>query len=600
MIVTFFGAGGVVSAQTSPLAVTVTADTLAALTAAQAAADTVAADADRAEAAADAVPALLADKIDRVPGADLRPAEPAFAVGDGDHNVLEVGQDGSTRLADLQVDQDIARPEAWTMTTGTPGWPLAFMDLEGNIGCGFKADENRWVFHGLQADGPGPDPDPEPITHAVSYAFAEPYDDPSQNLLLTWVSDSATARVIEYRPEGGSTWQPVGSHRSRPFPNVADRYLHTALLRDLGSDMVINLRWPGATHTDTVRTSRRSGVRVCITSDYQRSTYGPGSHVDLFGQQMTAQVCDVVVWNGDYVTDDGQWTPTMGQRWFDFMERLSVAWRRDGALVPMAATLGNHEGRNAAGTSNALASGDGTPGPMIDIFSLGYDADAPEYRNRSAWSFSVGREVGFVAYETSHTVMIADQLAWLDATLDEMAPRVRHLNLVGHSPAFYARNPFNWESLSLQAVTIKRDVWPLMEQHAGKMRAYWVGHEHGVSATARLRMDWDAGLTDAENGVRWITDPVGGVRQLGSGMIGGGTAALPAGHFNDPSSIDGSPRMIAAIGYDGTAFSTHGPVDVSGTAGPYNLWIADYSATDFTARAIDHAGHEFFSITEAV
>ncbi|WP_353144938.1 FN3 domain-containing metallophosphoesterase family protein [Paracoccus sp. (in: a-proteobacteria)] len=611
------------------------------------AADAKAVVADQKATAADAkatqaqedLAAGLSAKVSQVPTVRFGQGDAAFSVGDetDESRAFEVGRDGVTKAFVLTALTSML-DNLWVGDTqmtpdDDPDWLAYFGDWEGNIAAGLQASSLGWAVKSLLLQGASVEPlddpnwafavtdwegnialgvdksgtvhahgldpvDPAP-SQTVSFAFAEPHTDPSRDLLLTWVSNSANAVALEYRVAGSGVWTQVASHRRRPWPEVAGLHLHTALMDGLAPDTVYELRWPGAAFTDSVRTARQAGVRVCVASDYQRTTYDSGSLLAEFGGIFVAQQCDLLIFNGDFVNDDGLWTEVMGLRWRDFMEALSRDWRRDGALIPVAATMGNHEGRNAAGTSNATFGGDGTPGMMIDIFSLGFDPEAADYVNRSAWAFTVGREVGFAAIETNHTVPLASQADWLAARLDEMAPRVRHLNVIGHSPALYGYWS-TWEVVNGQARTLKSTIWPIMEAHSDLIRAYWCGHEHRISMTARLRMDWDVGLPAETNDLRWITDPTGGVRQLGSGMIGGTTNALTPGLYDQVSGIDGSPKFLAIAGYDGTNFDAHGDIDTVGATDLFNMWIADFSAQEFSARCIGRAGHQFIIITDSM
>ncbi|MFJ5486830.1 metallophosphoesterase [Hansschlegelia beijingensis] len=442
------------------------------------------------------------------------------------------------------------------------------------------------------------------MSSIVNYAFVEPYEDACAGALVTWVSDSVLTTVLEYSEEGANAWRAAFAHRIREFPEKPGVWLHTAKISTLGADTVYKFRFPGAEFSDRFKTPPSSGVRVAIASDYHKDTYGDGSNLDLFGKQFVSLECDLLILNGDYIIDDGIWSPETGQRWFDFMRNVAIRWRRARCLVPIAATLGNHEGANKAGTSNAEAAGNGSPGPIIEIFSLGYDPDDIQYENRSMWSFRVGAEVAFIGYETSHTVYIEDQIGWLTAVFDRLAPLVRHINLCGHAGAFFARSGAWERARPNQAPKIKKLVWPILEAHALKMRAYWVGHEHNIGVTARLRMEWDESLPATKNADRWLTDPVRGVRQLGSGALGGVVSA-PLSRYprevDRVSTIDASPKFIAALAYTpSTGFEAYGNLTYEGAAAEhFNMWVADYSERAFVARCVDANGHVFYTLEEA-
>jgi hypothetical protein len=114
-------------------------------------------------------------------------------------------------------------------------------------------------------------------------------------------------------------------------------------------------------------------------------------------------------------------------------------------------------------------------------------------------------------------------------------------------------------------------------------------------------MQYDPGQTALQNDLRWVTGS-GGIRQLGSGMIGGVYSTLDGGLTAEVSSIDASPKILAALGYDdsGPSFDLIGTgIDVDGALDIYNLWIADFTGSAFTARALGRNGHQFYEIVEA-
>lgn len=507
------------------------------------------------------------------------------------NRIFEISLEAVTRMVTARVADSL-------LASAAEGWMFTIGDAEGNIVFGV-ADDGTVYGAGLDGSSAGGG-----TTHTVAYAFAEPYTDPSKDLLVTWVSTSDAATVLEYRIHGATLWQAASSRRSRAFPNLTGQYLHTALLEGLAPNTRYDLRWPGATKTDAVITARIAGVNVCVASDYQRTAeadYNETSRLSQFGDAFAARDCDLLVWNGDIVADDGQFGSTQATRWHWMLTALTRDWRRDGCLTPMIMIMGNHEAAQPDGSPNNMSGGNGLPGMIVDILSNGYDTELPTYAGRSQIAVTIGKEVGFVTIETDHTLPIAPQIAQLEARLAAQAASVRHLNVVGHSPAYHAR-VISYERNPTQARLIKELVWPAMETHASKVRAYWCGHEHQLAATARLRHDWDGGETDLDNDRRWITDAENGVRQLGSGMTGGGTPGkLVDGVYDETSIIDSSPKFIAALGYDGAGtleLSVLGDVDTDGVSTSHNMWIASYSADGFTARAVTQSNHLLFTIEE--
>lgn len=433
----------------------------------------------------------------------------------------------------------------------------------------------------------------------IYYAFVEPYRDTTENVQVTWVSDSPSGTVMEYRPDPTGRWTVASSIRSRPFYNVASRWLHTARISGLGADCVYNIRWPGASLTDTFKTPPRANVKCSIGSDYHQFTFGDTSVIAHWGQRFATEGCDVAIFSGDYINDDGRWDTLYTTRWYNFLQAISKHWRKSGHMVPMAFLMGNHEGMGASGTGGALWMGNGTIGPIGEFLSLGYDKGDPDYVGPSQWAFNIGGEVGWIGIQTDHVSLLENQLGWLKERLAEMNEKVKHINVTGHAPAFCTKL-IDWERYPTQARELKRSFWPAMGKYGSKIRGYWCGHEHAIAVTARTSTSWLEGATPTDNDRRWYRDNIYGVRQIGSGTMGGETAALVPGVYNETSIFDGSAKTIAALGYEDGVFSTYGSASSAGKTDAWNIWIATYGDANFNAKCIDRTGSIFVQVNEAI
>lgn len=509
----------------------------------------------------------------------------AFEDADG-NRVFEINAEALTRMVAARVGDQILQnaPDGWLLTIG---------DAEGNVMFGVT-DTGELRSVGLSVSTGS--------MQTVYFAFAEPWHDPSEDLAITWVSDAPDAEAVMYRPDGTSSWMTTASRRTRPFPSLSGYHLHTALISNLAPDTVYEVAWPGATLTEKVKTAPLAGVKLCVASDYQLTDFSASSRLAEFGSTVTGEAVDLVVWNGDFVNDDGSSDELYTQRWYDFLEACSDYWRNDGALVPMIGVMGNHEALDGDGSGNASYGGDGTPGPMPELFSLGFDPEHPEYERRSNYSLSIGRELFIAVIETDHTVPLSDQVAWLTTELAENAEDHRNVVVFGHSPAYFCYQAA-WDTYDTQARVLRKEIWPAMQAHADKVRAYFAGHEHRLAVTAKLRMDPDPGAPETDNDRRFYTDPVGGVRQLT-----GGPSGSTSRNVVDPalagltSILDGSPRMIAALGVDpdtDTA-SEYGTGLTNVTPDYWNVWIAEFSSTQFEARAIRLDGLPLYTISESI
>jgi hypothetical protein len=158
----------------------------------------------------------------------------------------------------------------------------------------------------------------------VLMAFVEPWTDPSRDMAVTWICDRDALGRLEYRPAGGGTdWQSAESRRSRPFPALDNRHVHTAHLTGLQPETVYEVRWPGASFTETFKTAPASGVKVAFLSDYQNTDFGSGSALEQFGTMVNGQEAHLLVLVGDYVNCDGKVSLPWAQHWYDFLAGLA-------------------------------------------------------------------------------------------------------------------------------------------------------------------------------------------------------------------------------------------------------------------------------------
>jgi Calcineurin-like phosphoesterase len=437
----------------------------------------------------------------------------------------------------------------------------------------------------------------------ISLVYVQGYQDVARSVILTWVSDSSTNKLVEYRLVGASEWRAQSAQRSRAFPNLAGKYIHSAVLPVDASDAICETRWPGSEVTETFKTAPLADVKIAIASDHQNTDFSATGIAGDFGTVVSAEEADLLILNGDYVNDDGQFTTTFGQRWFDFLTQISRDYRtRDGALIPIIGTVGNHEGRNLADTSNALNGGDGTIGMIETIMDWSYDPEQPGRGFNSAATLSVGLELFIITLETDHTVPLFSQQAWFAAQLAAYAPYHRHVAVIGHVPAWMGMETYEFDDVTTQARELRNTFWPIMNQYADKIRFYCCGHEHIMTVTDKLKMNYDAGLTADQNDLRWTTDATDGVRQVGAGPWAGSRYDLNAADMAEVSSIDASPKFIAAMGYDtpSDTVQTHGTGLTNTNKKTWHVWVMTFNSTTFTARAVDRNGLDFYTISESI
>lgn len=475
-----------------------------------------------------------------------------------------------------------------------PGWRWFFVD-----------DEDA-VHFGIPVQGQVQPISAEALaaSQGVALSWVEPIRDATADAFVSWVTAPEAPAVVQWRATGAETWAQATAHRSRDWPGLEGLVLHTARIEGLLPATEYQLYWAGQDKTDQFRTAPDRDVTVAIAGDHQTPTdLGAGSIFEAFGRVVGQAGADILLLNGDYVNDDGIVDATTGQRWFDFLTGLTQLYRRpDGAMIPMIAVLGNHEGRNAGGTSNALNGGDGIPGPITQIMSWGYDPDHETAGFRSAAVLSCGDALCVITIETDHTVPLPSQTAWLAERVAQEAPRHRHVIVLGHAPAWMGMDELEFDDVASQARTLRNVVWPILNEHGDKIRAYFAGHEHILSVTPPLRMSYDPALSGPENDLRWQVDTAQGVRQLGAGPWRGTRLDLDAVDMAERSVLDGSSKFEVAMGYHNETDSpvTHGEGLTSLTPQTWHIWIAEFRQTEFHARAVRGDGKPFYQLTDPV
>ena len=425
-------------------------------------------------------------------------------------------------------------------------------------------------------DGPG---------QTIVTTWVEPWDDASQDAVVSWVSNSQSARTIYYKMAESGGWSPVASQWTRAWPWGGGRWVHSALVRNLSPATIYDIGWSGAVLRRKFRTAARSDVTIIWASDWHEN---PTSLMTA-SSGVIAEQPDVIVLPGDLVGEDGILDAASEADYILFFEQLATYWTHGGAMLPLVMLIGNHE------------LGGGVLGPIKSISTLAFDADAPGRHIDSSYRVNVGREAAIIAINTHWTPgdTVASQIPWLTAEVAAAAQTHRHIAVTGHAPAFAvsATNPsFDTD---LRARELRNLAWPVMCNHADKVRFYLCGHEHMMSATAPLATHFNAGLSDAENYYRWTTEAEdAGVRHLGAGPVGGERLELDAARCALTSSIDSSPRTIAAFGED----VSNNPVTVGAIASPtanrWHYWSSKHNSDGaWSAKAKSIDGSTIYEIT---
>lgn len=474
---------------------------------------------------------------------------------------------------------------------------ILFHDADGAVGAAVSLDGQ---FVSQNAGGGGAHP------HMVTVAFVEPWLDPSDDMAITWVSDSPDATLMEYRVRGASSWLPAVAHRSRPFPAISGLYIHTAIADDLFPATVYECHFPGSNYIDRFRTCPRKDVTVIAASDYQGDDYSASSKLVSFGGIASSENPDLVLMPGDHVFDNGRFEAEYSQRWLGYLGVITRDWRHGDAMVPLIMLVGNHDGRNSNDTSaGADRGGNNDIGQMADIFTWSYDPEHPTRHCNSAAVLTVGSELALITLETDHTEPLpGDQTTWFGEQLAALHADHRHLLVSGHAPPWYLAEGGSRHFAETQARHLRNVMWPMMAPYANKIRCYMAGHAHVLTITEKLQTDYDPNLTPVanapeENDRRWYVDEDEGVRMIGCGPIGSSFRPIDPRAF-ETSLIDSSQLLLAGSGLDGSGSpEAYGPVSNIGDEG-HHLWSLRFNSSEFSARAIGIQGLTQYEINENI
>ena len=510
-----------------------------------------------------------------------------YPVAHEDGIVVAGYDDSGAYRAARAIINDLTAAGAQWIEIDHPDFVFAIASTDGIILAGLTHDGD-W----LPGGGGGGD---APASQVVSEVWVEPWTDPSENLLVSWVSDSETARAMEYRLDGSTVWQAAGSIRSRPFPALSGVHVHTVLLTGLSFASVYHLRWPGAAKTERLRTCPRRGLKAAVISDFQSSDYS-GTAAQI-GQLATALAPDLMLIPGDHVSDDGIVEEWSSNRWRGYFEMLSTYRAQGDALMPMALVIGNHEGMRITGIGAAEHEGNGTPGQIVDLCSWSYYEDHPTRFANSAATFSIGSELFVIGVETDHTVPFPGaQTDWLIQQVAEAYPKFRQILIMGHAPAFYGTGGAR-HTRGSQPRNLRNNIYPALADYADKITCYMCGHTHIFAVTDRFQVDFDDQLSLADNDERWFVDADNGIRQLGTGPVQVSGRALNI--VSDQSVIDGSEMFIAAVGIDSGVMQYHGSLlhqpDIV-----QHFWFLEFDNHDFTATGIGADGETLFQTAETL
>lgn len=419
----------------------------------------------------------------------------------------------------------------------------------------------------------------------------------TQTLAFTWVNNRLRADTARFRKAGTLAWTTITSFRSREFPSLTGKYLHTALMEGLDHDSIYEVNPVGTDNYDTVKTARATGVKLAAVSDYHR---GANAMTEM-GAKFTADEVDCVVMVGDLVDDNGVFSETFANYWLTFLADMTTNFRTTAvAQVPVLTTVGNHDGAAPdAGAAGAISGGTGTAGLIKDVFSTGYASEHPSWHGVYGSAAVAIGDVLCLTIDTDHMTAIVDQGDWFADTLAADATSYAHVDVFGHWPAF--STAAFWSYYEAPPRALRRYFWTEMQEYPN-VRHYICGHIHALQISKPLTMAYDEEMSVSDNDLRFETGS--GIRQIGAGPWGGVRLGMEyVGEDELVSTIDGQGFVEAMLHYDTSeaTYLTFGditnPVDET-----WHGWLLEFGADEVTATARSRkpGNGDFYQVVDTI
>ncbi|MBS0262882.1 MAG: metallophosphoesterase family protein [Planctomycetes bacterium] len=335
-----------------------------------------------------------------------------------------------------------------------------------------------WIRH---AKSEGSQPPTGPREFSPSTLFLTWQRDPTTTMTIQWVAaETPTDKSIHYQTLGGSVLE-VAPTTTRPFQNT-DLKVHRCELTGLTPGTEYQFQVAGLSTAYRFRT-----MPAKITNTFQWVSGGDSGidgHAIATNMNAARQDPQFVLIAGDLAYDNGK-SPETFLKFLENYNRYMVDSQR--RLIPMVATLGNHE----------VDGGYKKPRTAAPQFFSMFDGF---YQDTTYGVLDFGDYLSLVLLDTDHISPIAgEQTSWLERTLAARQDRP-HLIVAGHVPAYPSfRDPAGKDD-NLGTGEENRKYWcPLFEKY--QVDLVLEHHDHTFKRTHPLTN----GLYD-KHGVLYLGD----------------------------------------------------------------------------------------------
>ena len=318
----------------------------------------------------------------------------------------------------------------------------------------------------------------EDLSNSIIGCYATVDNDPTTRINIHFhikESDSDKLNVMEYRVTGGEWATKTVSH-TKDYLGT-DKVIKCFNLIDLVPNTVYEVRLEGDKKSYTFRTlpqTNERDIRVAFTSDI---THGGDTMKNNLAKGALARYSpDMIVMVGDIAHADGR----IVSRWEAFWEAwLNYGFTEEGHMIPIVATLGNHDGFTDEGMSQLWYFDD-------KVISIPYFYNFfPKYEGNTSYGvIDIGSYLSIIMLDSGHGVPIeGEQTTWLENVLQQRSDRVV-IPAMHYSPypGAYGYDDGSWVAPYI------RTLWTtLFKQH--NIKVAYSGHNHTFTVSPPVSGD---------------------------------------------------------------------------------------------------------------
>lgn len=321
----------------------------------------------------------------------------------------------------------------------------------------------------------------EPRLSVEMGAYASISGDPSNSMMLHFMTADSTPVECQYRKEGTSTWLDVPLYADKPFPNTETR-VRWFKLDGLEPDTFYEakLKYHDRIHRFKTFPAENSDVTLALLSDMMNSQNDFKNEAPKGFNIFAQHEADAIVVAGDFVHDNGHNAPAWTLFWQEYF-RFEQAY---GRMIPFIVCLGNHDGASFDENNNRQLLWYTFPESTKEAVTFMYNFFAG-LSDTGYGAVDVGNVVdvggyfSFVYLNSFHTApVLGEQTTWLETVLSERQDR--HVFPFFHVPPYPAY--YNYNSNPFKDI---REQWtPLFTQYG--IRFVYSGHDHVNLVTKKV------------------------------------------------------------------------------------------------------------------